>query len=137
METIDPRYRAEAERAARHEIEGEERVGQLPSAEFLALSVGSEPGDPVVVFIGWTMDVVENAYPGTAIWRAAVSRFLASPATGDPAEAVVRAAAADSLEHFPNLERWLAWHDHERAVRAERRAKKRGNRRRFWIGGLR
>jgi hypothetical protein len=134
METIGPNYGPQSQREARRQLEGEERVGRLPAAEFLAVSVGSEPGDPVVVFIGWTPDLTEFAYPGTAIWRAAVESFLRSAPTQDPGNAIVRAEAVESLRRFPSLDRWLSWYDHERQARAARRANAREVRPRSWIG---
>ena len=121
MQTRGPFFGPESERQARRQLEGTERVALLPSAAFLAVTVASEPGDPVVVFIGWSDAITEHAYPGTAIWQAAIRSFLASPSTGDYAEPIVRKAAAESLERFPSLERWLAWYDHERQARGERR----------------
>ena len=136
MSTFGPRYSSADEREARRQLEGEERIGLLHAAEFIAVTVGGEPGDPVAVFISWKRDLIEQAYPGTAIWQAAVRRFLRAPSTTDYAEPIVRAAAAESLEQFPSLERWLDWHDHQRHARAERR--RRGDRDRpiFWIGSL-
>lgn len=137
METNGSYDRAESVRQARRQLEGEERVHQLPGADFIAVSVGSERGDPVVVFIGWRADLVEQAYPGTAIWCAAVRRFLRSPTTHNSGESIVRAAAAESLERFPSLDRWLSWYDHERQARTERRANRRSRRSvEFWIGPL-
>ena len=135
METIGPHYGSESARQARRQLEGEERVAQLPLAEFLAVTVGSEPGEPVVVFIGWRSDLVERAFPGTAIWRAAVESFLRSPPMDDLGNSIVRAAAAESLDRFPSLDRWLGWHDHERQARAARRTERRARGTlRFWIG---
>jgi hypothetical protein len=136
METTGPHYGAESEREARRQLEGEERVALLPSADFLAVTAGSEPGDPVVVFIGWTPGLVEHAYPGTAIWCAAVRKFLRSPTTHNPGESVVRGTAAESLERFPTLDRWLSWYDHERQARSARRANRPKRQPTFWIGRL-
>ena len=138
MQMPGPYYGPESERLARRQLEGAERVAFLPSAHFLAVTVASEPGDPVVVFIGWSDAITEHAYPGTAIWQAAIRSFLASPSTGDSAEPIVREAAAESLERFPSLERWLAWYDHERQARRERRSSSREPAASwtplFWIG---
>jgi hypothetical protein len=133
---VGPDYGPEAAREARRQLEGEERVALLPDAEFIAVSVGSEPGDPAVVFIGWSSTVTENAYPGTAIWQAALRSFLRSAQTGDAAESFVRAAAAESLERFTSLDRWLSWYDHERQARQVERAARASGRRPFWIGRL-
>jgi len=123
MDSVGPRYGAEGERETRRQVEGVDRVPYLPSAGFLAVTVGSETGDPVVVFIGWHDDVVETPFPGTALWRAAVEGFLRAPLGVDPAEPLVRAAAIESLDRFPSLDRWLSWYDHERQRRADRSAK--------------
>lgn len=139
MDNIGPNYGPEAEREARRHLEGVERAERLASAEFVAVTVGSEAGDPVIVFIGWGGDLVEQAYPGTAIWQEAVRRFLRSPLTGDAGERMVRAAAAESLERFTSLDRWLSWYDHERQARAERRAQRRERASHgplYWIGRL-
>lgn len=123
---------ASAESAARRQLEGEERLGLLSAAEFMAVTVGGALGSPSVVFIGWSQNLVEQAYPGTAIWRAALERFLRTPPTADPGNTLVRRAALDSLNRFTTLERWLAWSDHERDARPTPPVR---NSPAFWISG--
>lgn len=114
MDTISPSHGEQSEREARRQLEGSERIALLPSAEFLGVTVGTDPEEPVIVFIGWRVNLVERPYPGTAIWRAALDSFLRAPQSKDPAQPLVREAAQSSLHRFPSLERWLWWSDHER-----------------------
>lgn len=114
MDTISPSRGDRSEVEVRRELEGVERIPFLPSAEFLGVTAGAEPQDPVTVFICWRDDLVERPYPGTAIWRAALESFLRAPPTDDNAQPFVRDAAQCSLDRFPTLERWLKWFDHER-----------------------
>lgn len=114
MDTISPSHGEASEREARHQLEGVERIPFLASAEFLGLTVGADPEEPVTVFIGWTADLVERPFPGTAIWRAALKSFLRAAPTGDPTQPLMRDSAQISLDRFPSLERWLRWSDHER-----------------------
>jgi hypothetical protein len=133
VDTIGQYQSAEAEREARRRIEGVERIPLLESAEFVALTVGTEPEEPVTVFIGWYSELTERPYPGTAIWRAAVERFLRAAPTGNSGERQVRIAAEASLDRFPSLDRWLTWADHERPVARSRPAQPS---RAFWVGRL-
>lgn len=121
---------AASEQAARRQLEGEERVGLLHTADFLAVTVAGSPHGPSVVFIGWSETLVEQAYPGTAIWRAALERFLRTPPSQDPADELVRRSAVESLARFQSLEDWLRWSDHER----EREVAPRQGARECWIG---
>jgi hypothetical protein len=135
MESMRVSTAVEAAIAARLQLEGIERIALLPRAEFLAVTVGGEIDAPVVVFIGWGGEVVERAYPGTAIWRAAIERYLAGPISTDPGDPIVRAAAEESLIRFPTLDRWLAWEEHERERRTEAHERRRElTAPRFWIG---
>lgn len=99
--------------ATRRALEGEERISLLPAAEVIAVSAGS--GDePPYVFICWTAEIAERPYPGTALWRAAVERYLASPARNAAADAIIRPLVESALARFDSLEAWLRWMDHER-----------------------
>lgn len=99
---------------ARQELEGVDRVNMLSEAEFVCVMSASGPEEPVVVIIGWRRDVVERPYAGTAIWRAALQRFAHAARDGTPTDGPLIDAAMRSLDRFPTLDRWLAWHDHER-----------------------
>ena len=124
--------RVESGDAARRQLEGEERVRLLHTADFLAVTVAGSPDGPSVVFIGWSATLVEQAYPGTAIWRAAIERFLRTLPTNDPADALVRRNAAKSLARFASLESWLAWCDHGREHEVPR-SRAGARTREFWI----
>ena len=107
--------RQESELAVRRAYEGEERVPLLGLAEFLAVVPGFDPEEPVYVFIQWAPGIVERPYPGTAIWRASLDRYLASDST----KPALRPLVAKSLEHFQTLEAWLRWADFERRARRD------------------
>lgn len=122
----------ESRDGARRQLEGGERVRLLRTADFLAVTVAGSPDGPSVVFIGWSATLLEQAYPGTAIWRAALERFLRTPPTNDPAAALVRRSAAESLARFESLESWLAWCAHEREHEVPR-SRAGARPREFWI----
>jgi hypothetical protein len=104
----------------------------LHDADFLAVTVAGSPDGPSVVFIGWSETLVEQAYPGTAIWRAALERFLRTPPRQDPGDDLVRQSAARSLARFQSLEDWLSWSDHKRE-REVARTQSAPRVREFWI----
>lgn len=133
MEIGASRTHTVVEQEARRQLEGVERIARLARADFLAVTVGDSPDAPAIVFIGWTAELVERTYPGTAIWRAAIERYLASTPNGDPGDPLVRAMARESLTRFPTLDRWLSWLDHERQ-RAARAGPAPPRPPRFWIG---
>lgn len=110
-------------------LDGTDRVPLLSLAQAVAIAPGESAapgpsgGDPTFVFIVWCPGVIERPHPGSAIWRAALERFLASHGTspacddGGVAESdPVRHAVAADLERFPSLEAWLDWRDHDRMV---------------------
>jgi len=104
--------------ATRRAIEGEDRIPLLSAAEVIAVSAGA--GDePPYVFICWSAEIAERPYPGTAIWRAAIERYLASPVRNAAAEEIIRPLVASSLARFDSLEAWLHWMDHERDRNAD------------------
>lgn len=115
---VGPLGRAGQDAEVRRAIEGEERVALLPEAELVGVAPGEDDGPPFVV-IRWTLDSTERPYPGTAIWRAALERYLEGPVQDASAEWVVRPLIATGLERFPSLEAWLRWQDHERRRRQE------------------
>lgn len=99
--------------ATRRALEGEERIPLLSAAEVIAVSAGA--GDePPYVFICWTADIAERPYPGTALWRAAMGRYLASPVRNVAAEDIIRPLVESALARFDSLETWLRWMDHAR-----------------------
>lgn len=102
------------------EIEGVERVPLLPLAHSIAVSPGTEGDEPAYVFIEWSSAKVERPFPGTAIWRAALERYLDHRASSD-AHPLVRKALQQSLDRFPTLDSWLRWADGERQRRQDTR----------------
>jgi len=89
--------------------DGLERVGQLPHARFVAVAPAAGADQPVHVEISWTPDTLEHPFPGSALWRAALTRRLAEPQRDDPADRVLREQIIRSLERFPDLDSWWHW----------------------------
>lgn len=120
MDSIAQREaRTESERVARRHLEGVDRIPFLPFATFVAVVPGIEGAEPPYVCIAWTPNVIERPYPGCAIWRAVLERYLAMPVGDDAASRAVREIVASSLRRYPTLEAWIHWADFERSRPAQ------------------
>lgn len=115
IETVGP-SQYEREQDVLRQYDGAERVSLLSSAEFVAVAPGATGEEPVYVFVEWAPQIVERPYPGSAIWRAVIERYLAQPRCGDPAFRVLRPIVEDCLRRFPSLDTWLRWANHERVI---------------------
>jgi hypothetical protein len=118
------RSRIEHEHDVLQRYDGVERVALLSLAEFVAIAPGTTGDEPVYVFIEWAPQMVERPYPGSAIWRAAIERYLAQPRDGDPTYQALRPVVEDCLRRFPSLDAWLRWANRERVVPETRRREK-------------
>jgi hypothetical protein len=115
MSSTEESGRYEQRQEEREAIEGTERIALLPVAQFIAVAPGLDE-DPPYVWIQWVPGVVERPYPGTAIWRAALERYLASPMVEGGTTRVIRPLVAAALARFRSLEAWLRWMDFERPL---------------------
>lgn len=104
------------ERDRLRQLEGVERIDLLPLAEHVALTPGTLADEPAAVFIEWAPGAVERPFPGTAIWRAVLERFLRTARPDDRQWGILRPIIAGNLDRFPSLDAWLRWADHERMV---------------------
>lgn len=84
MNIIEQRGEHQKEREQRDALEGIERIALLPLARHVALVPGATAHEPPYVFIEWAPGAIERPYPGTAIWRAVLSRYLAEQGTSHP-----------------------------------------------------
>jgi hypothetical protein len=115
MSEFDPRGGTHwEEEVSFRRLDGVERVPVLPFAHMLAVAPAVEPDDPAYVFIEWTPGQVERPIPGSALWRAALNEYLATADPSEPQAPQLRMAVAQSLAHFPSLEAWFRWRDHDR-----------------------
>jgi hypothetical protein len=132
----DGRFDGERERRRRRqEQEGVERVAFLAAARCIALAPGTHGGEPVYVWIHWTEGWIEQPLPGSALWHAAIVRYLDAPPTADRTDPPLRRIAAESLVRFPTLESHAHWtttgRREERVSRGRRRPTPEENR---WPG---
>jgi hypothetical protein len=116
------------QRATLRELDGAERISDLPLARTIALAPGLPPGlrdgdeGPTYAVIVWWPGAVECPCPGSALWRAVLEQFLENEALYPTTDASslhdnpVRAAVIADLQRFPSLEAWLRWRDHDRTV---------------------
>jgi hypothetical protein len=116
---------AERDQEILRQYDGVERVALLPYASFIAVVPGTDAEEPAYVFIEWAPDVIERPYPGSAIWRAALERYLAHPRDDDPTYRALRPVVMEGLDRFPSLEAWLRWADRERVVPTAARPRRR------------
>jgi hypothetical protein len=115
MRSIAPQYdRSESEQEILRRLDGVERAALLPYANLVAIAPGPDAEEPVYVFIEWSPDAIERPYPGSAVWRAALERYLAHPRDDDPTFRALAPIVQACLQRFPSLDAWIRWSDHER-----------------------
>ena len=105
----DGQFGGERELRRRQEQDGVDRVAFLPAARCIALAPGKHGGEPVYVWIEWTPGYVEQPLPGSALWHAAIVRYLDAPPTGDRTDPPLRRIAAESLVRFPTMDSYSRW----------------------------
>jgi len=105
----DGRFDGEREQRRRLEQEGVERVPFLAAARCIALAPGTRGDEPVYVWIHWAPGWVEQPLPGSALWHAAIVRYLDAPPTRDPTDPPLRRIAGESLVRFPTLDSFARW----------------------------
>ena len=133
----DGRLDAERERRRRvDERDAAERAAFLPAARCIALAPGTHGGEPVYVWIEWPAGLIEQPMPGSALWHAAIVRYLDAPPSADRTDPTLRRVAAASLVRFPTVDSYARWTSGERqsdtpASAPRRRAPVRGTR---WPG---
>jgi hypothetical protein len=97
---------------AYRQYDGEERVPLLPFAHSISWAPPVPMDDdaeqePVYVWIEWAPDVMERPLPGSALWRAALTRVAGRMPEASP-------VIEDDLRRFPDFASWLRWRDHDR-----------------------